>query len=497
MNTLFLALLLAQDKATVEGTVVNALTKEPLKKAHLTLDDGNTTYAVTSTAEGKFRFEGIDPGDYLLAAQRQGFVPNDDEPWHKLEPGSHLKDIVIPLMPQGVIAGHVVDEDGDPVRALTVSAARTIHVNGRPIVLATQGSQTDDEGYFLLSELDAGRYYLYVEPTRHARQPSKPGHPGVEEEFIRTDDPIPRDITPGSALRDIEIHVRKSAVFRIRGRISNPRPDSGALEIWPPDRAGVFNRPQANVRNGAFEFEAIPPGSYVLTMPAYATAEDLARNPARFCRVPVTITDHDIEGLVIDLTPGPSIAGTIKMDGGESFPKPPFVALHGAGMTQTAVAKDDGTFGWTNLSPVKYIFDYGPPNDDYVKSIQLNHQPATALIDLTSGTGGTLDIVIAPHAASVAISVDGGKTAQVALWSDSKFETWDTELDGTTSIDHLPPGDYQLLAFEKIESAIAEIPEFRARFDAQTIKLAEGSHENVELKRIPKSASDAEIAKLQ
>ena len=40
-------------------------------------------------------------------------------------------------------------------------------------------------------------------------------------------------------------------------------------------------------------------------------------------------------------------------------------------------------------------------------------------------------------------------------------------------------------------------PEFRARFDAQKVTLAEGEHQNVEVKLIPKSASDAEIAKLQ
>jgi hypothetical protein len=41
------------------------------------------------------------------------------------------------------------------------------------------------------------------------------------------------------------------------------------------------------------------------------------------------------------------------------------------------------------------------------------------------------------------------------------------------------------------------IPGFRARFDAQTITLADGSLENAKLKLIPKSASDAEVIKLQ
>jgi hypothetical protein len=41
------------------------------------------------------------------------------------------------------------------------------------------------------------------------------------------------------------------------------------------------------------------------------------------------------------------------------------------------------------------------------------------------------------------------------------------------------------------------VPEFRARFDAQKITLADGSLLNVEVKLIPKSLSDEEVAKLQ
>jgi hypothetical protein len=498
MISLIFALLLAQEKIIVEGVVVNALTDEPLKKAQVTLMDANRRYAVVSGSEGKFRFVGIEPGLYDAEAQRQGFVPNDDEEPLNLSPGERVKDIVIKLTPQGIIAGHVLDEDGDPVPGLEVVAARTIHVNGRAVVLGRQGSMmTDNEGYFLVSELEAGRYYLSAAPISHLRQDAQPGHPGTEEDFIRIDDGVPRDITPGAALRGIELHVHRSAVYRIRGRVSNPRNDGARIELRPPDGSVTANRPQAALKDGAFEFAGIAPGSYVLAFPTYATLDQLAANPNRFCHVPITVVDHDIEGLTIELTPGPSIEGTIRMES-EAFPKPPIFQLSGGGITRSGAAKADGTFGWTNLSPLKYIFDYGPPDGYYMKSIELNQQPLKSpLIDLTDGIGGTLDVLIAPHAASVSIAVEGGKPAQIALWNDSKFETWDTGPDGAASMEHLPPGEYRILAFQKIEQSFVEIPEFRARFDAQNITLAVGAHETIEVKLIPKSATDAEIAKLQ
>jgi hypothetical protein len=480
---LLFALFLAQDKAIVEGTVVNALTGEPLRKAQVILEKGNTRYAVGSGADGKFRFEGITPGEYHPEAHRQGFL-DSDEPWVTLESGEHLKDIVIKMMPQSLIAGHVLDEDGDPVPGLQVRASRTIHVNGRPVVLGAEGGFTNQEGYFLIAELQAGRYYLSAERLRHfGADVSQPGHPGAEEDFVHTDDPVPFDVTVGMALRNVEIHIRKSAVYRIRGRVANPVKEPMGIRLAPPDGVMRGNDPQANLHEGSFEFSGVAPGSYLV----------MCDSPGLYCRVPVTVVDHDLD-LPVELAPGPNVEGTIRMEGGGTFPKPPVVQL----VDKMVVAKEDGTFGWTNLAPRKYIVDYGPPDGCYVKSIQFNHQPLTGImLDLTSGVGGTLDIVVATNAAAISATVEGGKRAKVTLWSDSHAYYMDTDQNGVIHFDPLAPGEYRILAWQQVEQEFVEIPEFRARFDAAKITLGEGEHQDVPVKLIPKSASDAEVAKFQ
>jgi hypothetical protein len=489
MISLFFALLLAQEKCIVEGTVVNALTKEPLRKAHVVLEEGNTSYAATSNAEGKFRFEGIEPGEYELQAQRQGFLDADDEPFFMLAAGEHLKDLVMEMTPAGAIAGHVVDDDGDPVPSLTVNAALTIHINGRANVLGREGGFTDNEGYFLISELPPGRYYLSAEPSYNPQKAiSRPGHPGVEEEFIRTDDMVPRDVTPGSALRNVVIRIHKSATYRIRGRIANPPKDNPGVLLILSDGIHRANDPRASGHDGEFEFAGIAPGNYVL----------LIDSAGLYCHMPITVVDHNIEGLVAELAPGPNIEGTIKMEGDGHFERPPDLQLIGNFRSTPIRAKEDGTFEWTNLAPREYVLLYRAPNGYYVKSVLFNQQPVKRfVIDLTSGAGGKLDIVVAPNAASLAILVEGGKPARVTLSSESGFETWNADPNATTTLGYLAPGDYRIQAWETVDSKVLEIPEFRARFDAQKITLAEGSHENIEVKLIPKSASDAEIAKLQ
>jgi hypothetical protein len=483
MIPVLFALLLAQEKTIVEGRVVNALTGEPLRKVQVTLEEGNTRYSVVSGNDGKFRFEGIVPGEYHPEGQRQGFLDSDDEEWLTLERGAHIKNVAIKMTPQAVIAGHVLDEDGDPVPGLQVHASRTIHVNGRPVVLGTEGGFTDPEGYFLIAQLEAGRYYLSAEPTHHLRDVSQPGRPGREEDFVHTDDPMPLDVTVGAALRNVEIHIRRSSVYRIQGRVANLPTGPVGLRLVQADGTLRPNDPQANLNDGSFEFAGIIPASYLL----------MCFSAGLYCHVPVTVIDHRVD-LAVELVPGPNIEGTIKMEGGGAFPKPPVVQL----LDKMVTAKEDGTFGWTNLAPKKYFLDYGPPDGCYVKSIQFNHQPLTGItLDLSVGLGGTLDILVAPNAATVSATVEGGKKAKVTLWKDSKVNYRDADANGVIQFDHLAPGEYRILAWQKVEEQFVEIPEFRERFDAPKITLAEGEHQNVEVKLIPKSASDAEIAKLQ
>src|SRR5271165_936110 len=66
-------------KCSVEGTVVSAITGEPLKKTELSLrpvgqSGGTPPYGTTTNAGGHFEITGIDPGRYNLFASRTGYL---------------------------------------------------------------------------------------------------------------------------------------------------------------------------------------------------------------------------------------------------------------------------------------------------------------------------------------------------------------------------------------------------------------------------------------
>ena len=73
--------LTVDDLCSIEGRVLNALTGEPLKKVTLSLRnlDGlpgmpRPLYSTVSGPDGRFAMKEIEPGSYLLSAERAGFL---------------------------------------------------------------------------------------------------------------------------------------------------------------------------------------------------------------------------------------------------------------------------------------------------------------------------------------------------------------------------------------------------------------------------------------
>ena len=78
--------------------------------------------------------------------------------------------IELKLTPQSVIAGHVFDEDGDPLQSVNVEVWRYTYPRGRRQLTQVQNGTTNDLGEFRIANLRPGRYY--VSATAQARRAS-------------------------------------------------------------------------------------------------------------------------------------------------------------------------------------------------------------------------------------------------------------------------------------------------------------------------------------
>src|SRR5207237_2109676 len=196
-----------EDLSALDGQVVNATTGQPLGKAALTLRrvDGRPgppgvggaarSYSATSDTSGRFNIPGIEPGKYRLSATRTGFVALEygardyaqGGTTLALDPRQRMGDVTVRMTPNGVITGHVVDEDREPVAFLQVQAMRYRYSQGRKQLVPFGSANTNDIGEYRIFGLPPGRYYISVSARRsYAPNRSAAAQQGPEEEYVAT-----------------------------------------------------------------------------------------------------------------------------------------------------------------------------------------------------------------------------------------------------------------------------------------------------------------------
>jgi hypothetical protein len=546
-------------KVRLEGRVLNATTGEPLRKANLHLrmmqslgmgpaPSPMPTLGVATDAEGKFTFEDLDAGRYTLDAERNGFVrqiygargAGSGGTNLTLDSGQELKDIVFKLVPQGTISGRVLDEDGDPVENSGVVVYRYSYVRGHREMQQYGGANVQADGTFLIAHLSAGRYYLSAEDRRNvngAQWGERYGGKGAEEGnadtfFPSAADPAsaaPVDVTAGGDVRGIEIRLRKSKLYSARGKVAGAGSQNITLYLsekvegrtmWPGMRYASVNR------DGSFQFNRLTPGTYIMESPPDRRP---GAPPSLMAYSMVTVSDHNVDGLVIAMSPGPEVSGTIKVEGWESLQPPQGQQASASTVTAGpqiqvslnptsgetrfgwpfANAEDDGTFVIRGVMPDKYrVQANNLPEGTYIKSIHLGGEDVKKMgLDLTSGSGGALEILLSPNAADISgvVHKEGGDAAtgvRVTLWSPDdpdSLKIANTDQNGAFKLRNVAPGDYRIVAWEDVEPGLLQDPDFRARFEnrAATLKIEENAHETPEVKLLSKDEVDAEAEKVK
>jgi hypothetical protein len=149
----------------VTGQVIDATSGAPIAGAVVEITGGPQHPLQLTDAQGRFLFQDVRPGQYLLTARAAGYVSPDASASDIMPRGRRLTaryeqpagGIELRLSAMPVISGRVIDDLGEPVPGVRVSAlllsrpALTSPDNplaGMPLVT---GTTTDDRGEYSLS----------------------------------------------------------------------------------------------------------------------------------------------------------------------------------------------------------------------------------------------------------------------------------------------------------------------------------------------------------
>ena len=513
-----------EDKCVVEGSVVNGTTGEALKKAHVTLRRADNTqsnpvpYGATTDASGHFVIDDVDPGKYRLAAERNGFVGSSygekrNRPGSgallTLAAGQKFKDANFHMTPQGVVAGRVLDEDGEPVARANVMCLRSMYRNGEKGLFPSGGASTDDKGEYRAFGLSPGKYL--VSATYNSRQEFGPAERrkegSNEQSYVQTfypsvasrDAAISVTVTPGAELSGMDIKLIRARAVRLSGKVTNRanQYEQTMVQLVTRGSSDWSNVKRTNTdTKGNFLFRGILPGSYLLRVDVYSDGEP------RNAIANVEVADSDVTDLQLSLGKNPDITGKIQADGQVDFSGPPMhVQLQSIVPTSinyggSGDVKDDQTFKASYIGPDRYRITVFPvPDGCYVKSYRWGDgELADGILDLTKGaTAGELSIVISANAGQIDGSAhDANQQASVGaivILTPSEGGRHDfykrtvTDQNGRFTIKQITPGKYKLYAFDDLEPGANEDPEFMKPFESrgEAMDIRDGAKESKDL----------------
>jgi protocatechuate 3,4-dioxygenase beta subunit len=514
-----------EDLCTIQGVVIKAGTGEPLHKASVeavpagrrTGNDQSQGGSAETDAMGRFEIKGINPGQYFLMAQHNGYVrqqygqrtPTGAGAMLSLSPGEKISYIRFQMIPAAVITGHVYDEDGEPVVYAQVMAMHFTYANGERRLVGNTSGQTNDLGEFRLFGLSPGQYI--VQATFRANQSrndrGKEGYlptfyPGVPDAGRAA----PVTVNGGDEFSGVDISLQSSRTLTVKGHVINAGCGTALqgmvmLQNASPNSGQMNSGNSASNDQGAFELHNVLPGSYYLTAMLPSEGKQCIGRQA------LEVTDADLDGVMLAVTPGVEIKGHLHQEGpSDSNPGALSISLSSKSNTPmfgrpSDSVKADGSFLLKNAFDGEYeVYVNNLPDNSFLKSARLDGVDVlTAGLTLdTKQAPGSLEIVVSSNGASV----DGAITkdqqpfpgATITLVPDPPhrgerrlFKSTTTDQNGHFTLQGISPGDYKVFAWEKIEPGAYTSTEFLQPYEnlGESVHVTEGSKNSVQVDLIP------------
>ena len=514
---------------TLAGSVTNSLSHAPIRQATVFVIGGQGHSFVGVTGDdGKFRIANVDPGTYFLGqASAKGY--HYKPPTRVISAqivvaeGQDVTGVKVELEPQGVIAGKVVDDDGEPVRDAQVQTLAYDYSRGTKM-LSTMGATntTDDRGEYRLFNLNPGRYMVRVKvrtgadaspPNTHRTTPVMGYAPTYYPNGSEPAQAVASEVTPGSEVSGINFRLRSVPVYHIRGKVNQMEDTRNAVGITAaecggsvassnPDQLFAVTQP-----GGQFDISGVTPGTWCVTQ------QRGGQGSLTYASETASVTDHSVDGLVLNPVVLSPLSGVIQVDGQSTQQPNVTVSLQRTtGYQGATTPARDGKFTMNNLMPETYeVMVRGLPQGWYLKSMQYGTQDVSDGLLSLRNDGGTLTLVLGTDGGQLNGTIqtdsgDPGVNARVIVAPADRFanrrdllKMAAADATGHFQTADLAPGDYKVYAWDDPDVPMWLSADFRKELSSRavTVTVGPGSPSTVQVTTVPPDDVTKAKAKFQ
>lgn len=455
-------------KSTISGTVVNAKTHEPIKKANVIVNGATSLSAITDGG-GNFSFRALPAGAYWIMANQPDFSSRQRAQMAAnvtVADGEEKTGVEIALQPGASVTGRVVNDDDQPLPNCSVSA-RVASSKQSAFLGGSANGNTDSEGVYRIHGMLPGHYIFRAQC--HQSFPAPHGFMRINDPDIPTEGYSPATysaggntsggllVESGSELSGIDFRVQRAQMFSVRASVTGV--DASLLpnaQILLTAKNGqededVGMPARYNGRRGMFMFRNVTAGSYELTAilmhseKAYEARQDIQVGPGQ-------VTEIELK-----MSAGPSLSGSVTVDDANIQLEGQQIALQPLqqsfrGATPVASIAKDGTFEVKSVLPGH--FSLAGIQGGFFKNVTLNgREISPSDFEVAGETAGVMHISLSSRFGKVHVGSDtpaaAGEPVSAALIPVDGGQPLVNVFNGQGPVDveflAVPPGKYRLL----------------------------------------------------
>ena len=512
-----------EGNGSVEGIVSNVATGDPVRSAKVYLCSAPKDEKVLprclpadADSDGRFVFTGRPAGHYTVRGDAPGFLPDSivldssGSSEFDIAAGS-VRTVHLRLWPEGTITGRIVDEEARPMPGISVAAIGERYAFGKRGLWRYQfrggpsDVVTDKGGEFRIGALKPGSYFIEAFIDFLGKRDVatvKMGYLPVyypSAAFLSSATPV--CVGAGQHVR-VDFKLNPRATYHARARLILP---ARFKRYFHPTTAllGEYGQlltdwdEEYDQGSRTLTVTRLAPGSYDLDTATGINPTDLT------ARLQFTVTDKDLEGMVLTLQEPVALQISIQLPLGfrTSTAYSLRLRLQRAGEPMDDIAKSGwpittgGQLPHPALQPGHYKVFLFTEDALYVKSARFGQEDVLAqgmtlggtpkealVVTLERAPGEVRGKVVSTLAAPVSVAdvklISQGEDSRYVVKSTSTDQNGDFEFAG------VPPGSYDVVALSEAVRDWEFGPDEWAAVKAFTkhVEVGDSTHATLELR---------------